>query len=406
MTDFESTKLDDPQPTSENPNTSPPMPQERPRPEPTSKDDAIRKAMEESGDTSTDEDDDDDEAEQPSTKREEKPAKVEAKKDKEPEPEKDKAVKGADPEKDDTGSEQKAEDKRQSEGRRVIEAPARFHPKAKAVWQNVPHPVREEFERVMKDTETEVSQYRESHENWQKVASFAERAKQGGTDLPTAVSRYVEMEDTLRNDPERGFKALLQNMQMRPQDAVGVILRAYGVSPQQLADHITRDPSAYTALSQQPQARNQYPQPQAPQQQAPNPEVVQLQQEVARMREEAVNRDVVTPFAQEYPDFYDHEQAIAKVLSSGILEQIHGNGLSPRDKLEAAYMMVVPTSARRSVGSENVEVPEASRDNEPAVDLRGTKSISGAPRGIDTNRRRKMSKDDAINEAMAAFGGR
>jgi hypothetical protein len=166
-----------------------------------------------------------------------------------------------------------------------------------------------------------------------------------------------------------------------------------------------RQPEAYTALAARPMPQAPTQQPQAAQ---VDPQVKALEERLARMEAERVQNDVIRPFADEYPEYYDNEDQIAKVLQSGIIEQIHGTGLSPRDKLEAALFMVAPHVVKRSSTAASAQsldsVLPQTRDITPAVDLRGTKSIKGAPHGVQTDRRGKMSKDAAIEEAMARFG--
>lgn len=293
-----------------------------------------------------------------------------------------------------------------SEGRRIIEAPARFLPRAKELWNNVPHPVREEFERISKENEAEINQYREAKQEWDNLKEYNELGKQHGVSLKQALDNYVGIERKFAADPADGFKQLFSNLGMQPQQAISHILRAFNVSPQALAQHIAQDPNAYTALARQA------PQQQIPQQQAPVPqqssqEVAQLRQELDNIKAQSIAQQVIAPFAQEYPEYYQHEEQIAKVLKSGIIDQIHGSGLSPRDKLEAALFMVAPHAAKASVNP--VQQTPVNNDDTPAVELRGTpnKSVKGSPNaGLDNSGRKgsKMSRSDAISAAMSELG--
>lgn len=383
--------IESPGPTSENPSITPDPPKEEPKPAKMSAEDAVGKAFDQAGVKDAEEEEPAPKVEKPVKAEEVKPVKVE---------------KSAEPEKVDAVNERETPRKveGQSEGRKIIEAPARFLPRAKELWQNVPHPVREEFDRVFRESEQEKAQYVEHKQFREELAEFETLAKQTGTTLKAAMSNYVSMENAFRSDPAQGFRALMSNMQMQPQQAISHILRAFGIQPQQLAQHIAQSPQEYTGLAPQRQApQQQNPQPQQAQE---NPQVKALEERLARMEAEKVESDVIAPFAEEYPEFHDNQDAIAEVLKSGIIERIHGNGLSPRDKLEAALFMVAP-QVKRSMNvadNSNSSVPSIPRDIPPAVDLRGTKSIKGAPHGVQTDRRGKMSKEDAINEAMARFG--
>jgi len=295
-----------------------------------------------------------------------------------------------------------------SEGRKIIEAPARFLPRAKELWNNVPHPVREEFERVMKENETETAKYRESHAFREELREFEEMAKSNNTTVKNAITNYVGLERKFSEDQSQGYKQIIQNLNSTPQQAIGHILRAYGVSPQQLVQHMQNFPHEYTALAQQRQAPQMQPQQQIQQQRQQDPEIAALKQEVESMRAERVANEIIAPFAREYPEYHDHEGQIAEVLKSGIIERIHGNGLSPRDKLEAALFMVAPNIRRSSQANpeDTVQSPYTN-DITPAVDLRGTKSIKGAPTpGADSSARRgkSMSRNEAIAAAAAELG--
>lgn len=292
-----------------------------------------------------------------------------------------------------------------SEGRRIIEAPARFLPRAKELWNNVPHPVREEFERISKENEAEINQYREAKQEWDNLKEYNELGKQHGVSLKQALDNYVGIERKFAADPAEGFKQLFSNMGMQPQQAISHILRAFNVSPQALAQHIAQDPNAYTALARQ--APQQQMQRQEPVPQQSSPEVAQLRQELDNMKAQSIAQQVIAPFAQEYPEYYQYEEQIAKVLQSGIIDQIHGSGLSPRDKLEAALFMVAPNAARASVNP--VQQTSVNNDDTPAVELRGTpnKSVKGSPNaGLDNSGRKgsKMSRSDAISAAMSELG--
>lgn len=382
--------IDAPGPTQENPNISPEPPKEEPKPQKMTAQDAIEKAM---GPEQPEEEDG-------------KPDKVEKAEEKpNPEVKPAKAERSAEPAKADAVNERETPPKveGQSEGRKTAEAPARFLPKAKEQWISTPRPVREEVERIFREHETEKAQYAEHKHFREELSEFETLAKSTGTTLKQAMSNYVGMENAFRSDPAQGFRALMSNLEMQPQQAISHILRAYGVTPQQLSQHMAQNPNEYTALAPQRQVPQQ--QYQQPQQVEENPQVRALEERLARMEAEKVANDVISPFAQEYPEYYQNEDAIAEVLKSGIIERIHGNGLSPRDKLEAALFMVAPHVKRSMEGAADSQAPVPSqRDTLPVVDLRGTKSIKGAPHGVQTDRRGKMSKEDAINEAMARFG--
>jgi len=286
-----------------------------------------------------------------------------------------------------------------SEGRRIIEAPARLLPRAKELWNNVPHPVREEWERISKENDAEIAQYREAKQFRDELSEYEALGKQHGVSLKQALDNYVGIERKFQEDPAQGFKQLFSNLNMQPQQAITHILNAFGVSPQSLAAHINQDPNAYTALARpQVQQQQQY---QQPAQQQVSPEISALKQQIEQMQADSVAEKVIAPFASEYPEYYNHETQIAKVLQSGIIEQIHGTGLSPRDKLEAALFMVAPYAAKANP----VQESQPYEQTKPAVDLRGNpnKSVKGSPNpGLDNSARKgaKLSRQDAVRAAL------
>lgn len=287
-----------------------------------------------------------------------------------------------------------------SEGRKIIEAPARFLPRAKELWANVPHPVREEFDRVMRESETEISQYKEAKQFRDDVKEFEELAQRHGVPFKQVLTNYVDIERKFSEDPAQGFRQLMQNMNMHPTQAIGAILRSVNATPQQLAQMLTNNPEAFTALA--PNMPRQM-QPVQQQQRAPDPEISALKEQVQALHAERVANDIIRPFAQEYPEYHEHEEAIAKVLQSGIIDQIHGSSLSPRDKLEAALFMVAPHVKRGSAsGTVQDNSVQGGRTSEtPAVDLRGgNKSVKSSLGDVTdvAEPERKMSMREMLED--------
>ena len=413
-TAFEPEKIDPPGATGENQAFIPDAeetPQEEAKPEKLTPRDAVAKAFDQAAKGKGDKaeaDGDEDAEEDADLKAKEKASDTDNEKP-------DKAVKADNKQKEIEAekpdeSERVAKDKveARSDGRKIIEAPARFLPRARELWQNVPHPVREEWMRVEQEREQEVEQYREAHQFREELKGFEELGKQHGVGLKDALTNYVDIERKFYDNPAEGFKKLLTNMQMQPVQAISAILQAYNVTPQALAQHISQAPHEYTGLRARSPQQTQPTQNRPQEPTSNNPEIDSLKQELFSMKAQSLTERVIQPFANEYPEYYQYEGQIAEVLKSGIIDRIHGSGISPRDKLEAALLMVAPHSAKRSISNADeseVPVPPAERDNKPAVDLRGKKSITGAPNGVDTNSRRKLSKQEAIARAMAELGG-
>lgn len=289
---------------------------------------------------------------------------------------------------DEAGQEERRTQDRQSEGQnRQSEPPARFLPKAKEHWANVPNSVKSEIARWQAE-ETERSQ---TYKEYDALKPYADRARQSGTDLPTAVSRLVAMEDTFRQDPAAGYRALAQNLGQSPQQVISHVLRAYGIQPQQLASYIQQNPNAFNALGQQPQ-QQRAPQPQA------DPRVDQLQKQLMDMQTQMVAQTHIEPFARENPRYYELEEDIAFFLNSGKIP----TSLSPRERLEAAYDMaerINPSSMSAPVGPD-----EAPEKNARPAKLAGL-SITGAPKsGKPNGKAHVYSTRDAVQAAMRQAG--
>lgn len=281
-----------------------------------------------------------------------------------------------------------------AERRTPIEPPAKFLPRAKELWVNVPHEVRSEVSRALTEAEQEMTAARESAKEYESIRPYAEMAKQSGTTIDQALGRYVQMEQTLRSDPTNGFKSLLQNMGIGPQEAVGHILAAFNVTPERLAQHIAQDPNAYTALA-----------PRQPQQQVSQSdnEIERLRNEMAQLKQgmaqQQMMASVVEPFARENPRFYELQDKIAGFLKSDMIPR----NLSEYDRLEAAYDMAVRISPSVKPASDPAQEP----DGRAGEDFGGNKSVRGAPAsGVDTTNRRKgkVSRSEAINAAMSELG--
>lgn len=396
--------IDSPSPTMENPSITPDATKEEPKPQKMTAEQAISKAFDAA--KVAPEEGEEGAAPKPEVKAEKPPEKPEEPKQQPAVEEGKKAA--VEPEKDDAdGQAGKTKRELRSESLRAPPpAPARLIPSAREKWANVPQEVKFEVTRILEETDREITQYREAKQFREELKDYEEMARSNGTTVKQALNNYVEIERKFSEDPAQGFRQLMQNMNMHPTQAIGAILRSVNATPQQLAQMLTNSPEVFTALAPSPQRAPQH-QYQQPQQTQENPEVVALRQQVEAMQARMIEEEYIKPFERDYPEYREHEAAIAEVLKSGIIEKVHGTGLSPRDRLEVALGMVAPHALMRASQTQEYvqdnSVP-SQRDITPAVDLRGQKSIKGAPHGIDTDRRRKMSKEDAINEAMARFG--
>lgn len=307
--------------------------------------------------------------EEPAPEKEDKGVKEEPEAKEKEEVKPAKAEKSVTPEKEDDASERDDEPKaeRKSEVRERPEPPARFLPKAKELWRSTPNEVQSEVSRLVKEHEEEVQQYKESHQFREELRPFEELGKQHGVSIKQALENYVDIERRFYEQPEEGFRKLLSNLSMQPQQAISHILKAFNVTPQALATHMAQNPQAYVApdrpVVQQPQQRV-------------DPEVNQLKQQLTEMQVQLAHQQYVEPFIQNHPRYYELEQDIAFFLQSG---KIPAN-LSPAEKLAAAYDM-----AERINPSSNIEPKvekRASPESRVDDDFNGTKSIKSSPGNV------------------------
>lgn len=253
-------------------------------------------------------------------------------------------------------TEQDGSERRPSEGRQHVEPPARFLPKEKELWGNVPNSVKSAIQRISQEYEAEVTQHREASENWQKLSKFDQMAKQHNTNVHEALERYTALDGLLQNNPI---------------EAIRQIMATRGITPEQYAHHVMNNPDAHRA-----------PAPQA----APDPavkqmgsEVENLKSQIEQMRLEKAAADIITPFRAANPRYDELQDDIALFLQSGKIPA----SFSPQERLEAAYDMAVRINPTSAVAAAPVVEAIAAKTERPAKLDAGTKSIRGAPTGQD-----------------------
>lgn len=260
------------------------------------------------------------------------------------------------------------------------EAPSRFSTDAKAAWETAPEPIKAEVHRALRELEQGHQKYKGDSEAYEPLRQFAERAKQSGTDLPTAVKNYTEMEDTLRKSPIAGLEMIMRNLDLRTKEGRQVTLH-------DLAAHV---------LNQKPEER----------QTRHESTIAQLQSELATLKQQvggvtqtfqqqqskAVESEVAQ-FAKDHPRFDELSEDIAFFLQTRTKD------------LSEAYEL-----AERLNPASGASKPEpATPANVPAEPLSpaGSKSISGAPSaGSDPTTQRKpaSSTREALERALRRTG--
>lgn len=263
-----------------------------------------------------------------------------------------KAQKGA-PDEAATGQEGSERD-RQSEGRQHYDPPARFLPKEKELWANVPNTVKAAIDRVSREHEQEITQFRQSHEEWTKLDKFQQMAKQHNTTISDALERYTRIDGMLAQNPVA---------------AIREILAMQGVTPEQYAQHVLQNPDVHRAPVQQQRAPD-------PAVQEMTTTVARLEQTIRGMQLEQAAASIIDPFRASHPRFDELQDDIGFFLQSGKIPA----SLSPPERLEAAYDMaerINPTSV--SAPQIEARAPVAEKSDRPAKLDAGQKSIRGAP---------------------------
>jgi DNA repair exonuclease SbcCD ATPase subunit len=262
-------------------------------------------------------------------------------------------------------------------------------PKAREVWANTPRAVQAEFERFEREIETERETHREARELHENLREYREMAKSVGTDIPSALKRYVDFDKQISADFGQGMAAIARDQGKTAADAVASLIRGLGSTPEQYAKHVLANPQAHQAQQQPQQAQRPANDPIMQEVQALRQQMQEQQDQMARER---VTAEIIAPFEAEHPRFAELQGDIAKLLQTDMIP----HSLSPAERLEVAYDM-----AERLKPSP-FQAPAAFADPDTADATRnGRKSISGAP-GNGAIQPGKSLKPPSIREAILA----
>jgi hypothetical protein len=94
-------------------------------------------------------------------------------------------------------------------------APARFSERAKAEWAAAPETVRADVHRMQEEFSKAYKVYKNDFDEMSKIRHFHSMAASHGTDLNTALTNYVGMEQKLRADPVAGLDMIVNNLNLR-----------------------------------------------------------------------------------------------------------------------------------------------------------------------------------------------
>ena len=254
------------------------------------------------------------------------------------------------------------------------DAPARFTETAKAKWHTADPEIRGEVLRMHKELTDGFQKYKTAAERDGTLNEFHEMAAKQGTDVKTALTRYVNIDNLLRQDFVKGIEEICNNK---------------GVSHRDLAAHVL----------------NQSPDKQASQQDATIRELRQelaglkqqlggVTQTIEQQREQATLTEV-KKFADEHPRFNELANDIAFFMQSGRAKDL------PEAYELAERLNPAPAKAPDPAAS------SAAPPEPPVQPDKGQKSINGAPSAGLTSRRKTgpaPSIDEALNRAFGQTG--
>lgn len=242
--------------------------------------------------------------------------------------------------------------------------------------------MRHAVNRTVQELESGIQKYRTDADEFERVRPFAEAAKRNGGDLPTALSRVVEIENAFQRNPLEGFQRIADH---------------FGISLRQVAAHIMGQPADQQATENDNVIRGL------------RNELAQLKQQIGGVTETMQRQHTtsvqtsVEKFAAENPRFDELSDDIAFFIKSGRTTDL-AEAYRLADLLNPAPTPVqtfAPPQAPRAA-SEAVSPPAE------AQTLKGTKSISGAPSpGSDPAARRQptaRTPQEALDRAFAAAG--
>lgn len=263
-------------------------------------------------------------------------------------------------------TEREGDKSRQSEGAKRNDPPARFLPKAKEAWINVPHSVRDDVYRMEQEHETERAQTKQVVERYESIREFDEIAQKNGRQLKDSLAKVVQVETALARNPIMGLDMILR--EIGPRKADGSPLSLY-----EIAHHIAKQsPQQFQQTQQQAISQQQAQQ----REQEQSGEVQQLRSELQSIQAERMAEKIIAPFQAGHPRYQELQEDIAFFLKSGKIPA----SLSPVERLEAAYDMAERINPASK--SDALQATDATVAAKPApADDAGAKSIRGAPSG-------------------------
>src|SRR5690606_15514000 len=107
-----------------------------------------------------------------------------------------------------------------------VKAPARLLPSERDVWVSTPRAIQAAWERMETEHAAASEQYKAASEFHESLRQYDDMAKQAGTSVKDALSRYVEFDKAVAQDFGRGVTQIIQANGKNPVEAVAQIMRA------------------------------------------------------------------------------------------------------------------------------------------------------------------------------------
>ena len=259
--------------------------------------------------------------------------------------------------------------------------PQRMSEKGKAEWHATPESVRGDVNRMTEEFVKAYRVYKGDFDEMSKIRHFHKMAKDHGTDLHTALTNYVGMEEKLRADPVAGLDVIVNNLNLRTPDGQKLGLRDI----------------AYHVLSQSPEQLKQLQmgnQQQAAGQQimALNAKIDHLQQSLQQMHTQTQfnhTRSAIDVFADSHPRFDELGTAIENELKLGFdLETAYKRADRLYPATQAAQTRTTPAQTRPADRS-----------------IHGTPEIGSSSNGTSRRRVASPTARDAVANAIKRVNG-
>jgi len=270
--------------------------------------------------------------------------------------------------------------------------PSRFDDAARAEWEAVPEGTRGAIHRMVREADAGIQKYKADAEAFEPVRQYHEMAKQSGTDLPTALGRYVNIEQELRRDPISGLQAVVANLGIKGPNGQPVTLR-------DIAAHVLGQPADKVASRAEAQTQTLTREIEALKRQLGS-----VTQHVQTQQTEAKTSAITSEwqsFVAENPRATELEAEMAEFLRGFRFD----DSVSVKDRLAKAYRYAA-ASAPEPIVAHTDTPPLAQTQPAPKAETNpaGRKSISGAPNGSVQKAPQKRSRSEAIRAAMTRAG--